>query len=1233
MKKRITLVAASLGLWFSVGHAQSPCSNDLNGFVESKNTSSTGYVQLKVGFEEQASQTYYYSGPGKIYGAKIYGTHQGFGMFSGVPLRVTVYNVDIGGRPTTPIASVDHTWWTYPDNLNGYMNVTFPGGVNVNGKFALAVSIINAYPFGNSFDLKYTGNAEGLGQDLASLAGTSTGSNWASAMSSFGKDGDFYIIPNMTHTNNPSFTTSSSCYSTNAQVAFLNNSQFTKDTMFNKIARHNYTGSNFMYTWDFGDGSAVSHLENPTHSYSTGGSFTVTLTTKIEGWEGLCTKTTTQVLSVGLTSSATSLSNVNCYGASNGSMVANAQFGTSPYYYNLNGGAWQSNVNFTGLPAGSYTLNVLDSKNCPSSTTFNITQPTGIAFNTIQTTNASCSQSNGGFSCNATGGIAPLQYKLNTGSYVSNGTFSNLAAASYTLTVKDANGCTSSTTVIVNSQSGPSINVSNFTSVSCFNGNDGTISLTATGGIGTLQYSNNNGTTFQSSGSFTGLAAGTYICVVKDNATCKSFAQVIISQGPEILATAITRSAKCNSSNDAEIVVTSTGGTGLHTYSLNGVNYQSSSLFSGLTAGTYTVYVRDITSCVKTISVVVGQPVLLNTTVAISGATCFDSSDGSITATTTGGTLAYSYSIDGIHFQTSSLFENLPEGEYVLTTKDENNCSATDTIQVNQPSQITAVVNTTNTTCSTSNGSIMVLASGGSGSGFVYSMDGVTFTSSGVFSGLSAGTQFVVIKDGSGCKNTVSGVIVSAGGPSIVSSTSQNVSCHGGNDGAITISNVSGGTGSILYSKDGISFQTSNAFSGLTAGTYSIQVKDANGCISSVNKTITEPNAFLIATTVNNVTCYDDESGTVNVSASGGAGFFAYSLNGGFTYQSSSTFNNLHSGHYTVTIKDAANCTSSHDFFVAQPLQIHAIIGVLNVTCYGADNGQIHVYGSGGVAPYAYSLDGGPYFSLGHFQNLAGNIFYNVNIKDANGCVVSIVRYLSEPAMLDINSTKNDVSCAGGNNGMISLNISGGIEPYSYDWSNGASASVIDNLIAGTYHVNVKDHNGCTGTMNFTITQPLSPLVVNAVLLPASGDASLDGAIDITVTGGTAPYQYSWSTGSEIQDIDSLNPGNYTITITDSKGCALATTFTVEKASGITEIMEGIVQLYPNPSSDYTILDAGNQTIEKIRLFDISGNLVLEFDVMESNYKLITRDFSNGVYIINMTIEGTSVIKRLIIQK
>jgi hypothetical protein len=527
----------------------------------------------------------------------------------------------------------------------------------------------------------------------------------------------------------------------------------------------------------------------------------------------------------------------------------------------------------------------------------------------------------------------------------------------------------------------------------------------------------------------------------------------------------------------------------------------------------------------------------------------------------------------------------------------------------------------------------MVLANGGSGNGYVYSLDGINFTSSGMFSGLAAGTTFVVIKDGLGCKNTVSGVIISAGGPSIVSTTSQNVSCYGGNDGTITITSVSGGTGTILYSKDGITFQSSNVFSALPAGIYDVQVKDANGCIASESKTITQPNAFLINTSVTNVICHDAETGSVSVSASGGAGFFAYSINGGFTYQSSSTFNNLPAGNYTVTIKDAANCMSSKPFSISQPSGIHAIVGVLNVTCHGADNGQINVYGSGGIAPYTFSLNNGQYVSQGHFENLPGGIFYNVNIKDANGCIFTISKFLSEPALLNLNATKNDVSCSGGNNGLISLNVTGGVAPYSLDWSNGETGLINQDLTAGIYTVEVTDFNGCMGTMSFTIGQPASPLVVNAVLTPATGDFSLDGAIDITVTGGTSPYQFNWSNGFEIQDLDTLNPGNYTITITDSKGCALATTFTVDKISGLTETTNFDLIVYPNPAKEFASISSGTKKIEQLTLMDFSGKEIMKTMPKSSIYHLETNNLSNGIYLIKIQVEGKENLKRLVIER
>jgi hypothetical protein len=216
---------------------------------------------------------------------------------------------------------------------------------------------------------------------------------------------------------------------------------------------------------------------------------------------------------------------------------------------------------------------------------------------------------------------------------------------------------------------------------------------------------------------------------------------------------------------------------------------------------------------------------------------------------------------------------------------------------------------------------------------------------------------------------------------------------------------------------------------------------------------------------------------------------------------------------------------------------------------------------------------------------------------------------------------------------MISLNIGGGVGPFDYDWSNGEVGSSIDNLTAGIYSVEVTDHNGCIESADFTVNQPLAPLVVNAVLDPASGDFSKDGGIDITVTGGTTPYSYSWSNGASVQDLDSLNPGNYTITITDVKGCALATTFKVDKSSGLVESQSVEIMLYPNPASDATIISTGDKVMNNVKVFDLFGKELKSIILQTSKFELETADLSNGIYMLKIAIDGNWLTKQLVIRK
>lgn len=1223
--KKITLITLAFFLGLFGVMAQTTSCVDMNGYVDSKNTGGTGFYSLMNGFEERAAQTYYYSGPGKVSQVRVHGSYPFIG---GVSLRVSVYNVDANGRPTSLLSFADDIFLA-TDNALGYITVSLPdGGTAVHNNFAIGVSIKNELPWGNTFQLKYTGNGEGLGADLASLAGTSTGGNWASAMTAFNKDGDFYLVPIMDNFITSDFSPSTICASTSTNISFANMTSMTLDSMFNQMSLSDYSGSNFYYTWNFGDGSPVSHLESPSHTYAAAGSYTVTLTSTLEGWSTTCTDVQTMVISVGLGVSASSITNIICNGGVNGSVTAVPAGGTAPFMYSLNGITYQSSANFSGLAAGNYTLYIRDALGCQNTAAFAITQPTAITFTTAASTNSNCGSSDGAILAVASGGTGAIEYKLNAGTYQSSGSFTGLASGAYMVTAKDANGCTNIMFIIVNDQGSPALTVTSTTNVSCYGGNDGTIILSATGGSGTLQYSIDGGLTYQASGSFTGLIAGKYSVLVKDASGCTQGIVMLITQPQAISFTTSSIATSCNGGNDGQINITSAiGGIGTLTYSINGISYQSSTNFSGLTAGTYTVYVKGAASCVSQATVTVTQPTLVGASFTNTAASCNGSSNGSIIVIATGGTMPYSYSINDGSPQPTNDFMNLVAGIYSITVMDAHDCSYSANVVVAQPSLVIASTTATNSTCGNSNGGLLVVASGGSGSGYQYSLDGVTFNGTGSFTGLPSGNYFIQVMDGVGCSNVVTETIFDSNGPSITSSSSTNIGCHDGDDGSITINSVTGGTGTIEYSLNGIFWQTSTTFNGLTAGSYTVYVRDVNGCIGTISVTLTQPSAFVITNNVVNVSCNNGNNGSATIFAAGGAGTLAYSINNGVTYQSSNTFSNLSAGTYTVIVRDIASCTGTISFTITEPAPIISYIGILNVTCYGSNNGALTVYAFGGTGGLQYSLNGVTYQSSNIFTGLSGGA-KTIYIKDANGCVATHIVVVSEPNLLIINASASNVSCAGGNNGAINITVTGGVGGNTYDWSHGPKTEDISGLVSGTYSVLVQDGNGCTASDSWLITEPLAPIVVNSVI---TGTTTSTGAIDATITGGTTPYNYSWSNGATTEDILNITAGIYTLTVTDAYGCISTNQFIVPAVAGLdeTNTITGLLTVYPNPTNANATVEMVGYTIEKIEVLNVLGQIVFEGEPNTSKTEINTIQFEDGVYIIQVHVDNQVIIKKL----
>ncbi len=299
----------------------------------------------------------------------------------------------------------------------------------------------------------------------------------------------------------------------------------------------------------------------------------------------------------------------------NGSISATATGGNASFTFSLNGGAFQSSGNFTGLAPGNYTVTAKNSNGCTGVTQVTIGAVNPCAGVTVVVTatkvDPTAGQSNGSITATATGGTG-FTYSLNAGAFQASGTFIGLATGNYTVTARNSNGCTGSTTVALgaaNPCAGVTITVS-LTKVDPTTGqSNGSITATATGGTG-FTYSLNGGA-FQTSGTFSGLAAGIYTVTAKSSAGCLGTAQItLVGSNPcNSIAIVITSTTSnytpCTTPNSGSITVTATGSTGF-TYNLNGGAYQASNTFTALAAGTFTVGVKDVNGCTKTASAVVG---------------------------------------------------------------------------------------------------------------------------------------------------------------------------------------------------------------------------------------------------------------------------------------------------------------------------------------------------------------------------------------------------------------------------------------------------------------------------------------------------------------------------------------------------------------------------------------------------------------------------------------------------
>ncbi len=846
--------------------------------------------------------------------------------------------------------------------------------------------------------------------------------------------------------------------------------------------------------------------------------YTVTVT-DANGCQKIANITLTEPAALSIVTTST---NPLCNGDANGKANVVASGGTAPYTYIWSNG--QTSANATGLAAGTYTVLVTDARGCTKTGSVNISDPTLLTISATKTDVKCFGGATGSATATATGGTGTLSFTWSNGQ--SGATINNIGIGTYTVTVKDANGCTKTTLITVAQPTELKL-TANSTNVKCNGASNGTATASAVGGTAPYTFKWSNGDTNQN---LTGLAPGTYGVTVTDANGCVKSQSVTVTQPNELVVLTSNSNVKCNGGSNASATVAVSGGT--TPYTIKWSNGQFGTNITNLTAGTYVVTVTDANGCVKTGQVTVTQPDVLSMTTTSSNIKCKGQANGSAEALVTGGTAPYSYVWSNSAI-TSSI-ANLPSGTYTVIVTDANGCTTTASVTITEPSFLLAAASSTNVSCNGgNNGTATAVATGGTAP-YTYAWSNGGSSSS--LTGLTAGNYTVTIQDANGCTKTASTTISQPTAISITSSFT-NVQCDAGNSGTAKVT-VSGGTAPYTYLWSNAA--TTSSVTGLAAGTYTVTVTDAKGCIKTAAFTILSPSALQVTVTTENVKCNGGNDGKAVVAVTGGTAPYTYLWSNGAAVSNP----NLPAGTFTVTVTDANGCSKSVAITIEQPTALSAAATSTNVSCYEGADGTANATATGGTAPYVFTWSNGKSGAV--IGGLAAGT-YTVTATDANGCTKSASVIITQPTKLNAVVSGVNLNCYGNNGGKVSVAITGGTTPYTIAWSNGQSGTSLIGLNAGTYTATVTDANGCTSMSTITITQP-DPLKITATNTNVACNGGANGSAVAVVTGGTAPYAVTWSNGQNGLAIANLAAGTYTANVTDANGCTASVSVTVSEA-------------------------------------------------------------------------------------
>lgn len=899
-----------------------------------------------------------------------------------------------------------------------------------------------------------------------------------------------------------------------------------------------------------------------------------------------------------------SCANISCFGEMDGFINITVSGGTGDYTFDWSNGDETEDI--MDLGPGFYTIIITDDAGCTSSETYEIVEPDPIEITLIDQTDVLCDgTSTGSISVEATGGCPIYEFAWSHDPNLNAPFAGNLVTGNYTVSVSDANGCSGLQTldVFVAPPIDPLLvvldNVSLYPggfNVSCPGASDGTIDITISDGTPdyTVLWTHVQTGTEYTEEDPTNLACGDYELLVTDANGCEFELEVELTCVPDIEITFTTVQNPCDDPNASigEIHITGVSGGHGGPYTTSWISGPScpcvgDDLF-GLNSGIYIYEVIDALGCVQQFPISISINDLFTVDETIYDETCFEECNGAIDleiAPFPVDNIVW-FNDEGFSASTDSI-SNLCEGDYSVTIT-LGDCEQTFDYSINSVPEIEIdVIDVIDPSCIGQNdGSIEIGVSGGVGILNVNWLPDLECDFPGSsnlsLSNLFACDYIVEVTDENLCTVTETVQLDSVQVMDIFIQLSPeiggfNVACNGDSDANIDVT-VSGGTPDcVLFDPDcyfydwadgddvsvfGNDVNSSNITVG--AGTYIINVTDANGCLATTSVDITEPDSITDDPDNMNMVCGGEETGQIVPNISGGTGTYTTyewtSGNIGSNPIDADTLLNVGAGTYDLFIEDSNGCSETFSYVISESIPIVINIDSQeNISCFEACDGSIAVSASGGTGILTYEWTGP--------NNPAGTVLTNLcpgtyilTVTDEMECSTTMTIDITEPEELildlfvssQLDSMLFSLPCRGDSVAIVEALITGGTADYMYTWEDCdgnfiSNDTFLDELPAGCFSLDLEDANGCLASDTIVLTEPDEDLLVTSdILIYPNGfniscfDA-MDGEIDLTVSGGVPNYTYLWELNNIdfalTEDVNMLDEGLYEVLVIDDNGC------------------------------------------------------------------------------------------------